>query len=58
MQSSHVASVFSFFLLSFLFGVSFLSCNMFLLFAGLTYQGKDIVFRFIIEYSSFRDFGP
>ncbi len=23
------------------------------------YQGKDIVFRFIIEYSSsFRDFGP
>jgi hypothetical protein len=23
-----------------------------------TYQGKDIVFRFIIEYSSLRDFGP
>ncbi len=22
------------------------------------YQGKDIVFRFIIEYSSLRDFGP
>jgi hypothetical protein len=28
--------------------------------AGLlafAYQGKDIVFRFIIEYSSLRDFG-
>jgi hypothetical protein len=25
---------------------------------GLAYQGKDIVFRFIIEYSSLRDFGP
>ncbi len=25
---------------------------------GLSYQGKDIVFRFIIEYSSLRDFGP
>jgi hypothetical protein len=26
---------------------------------GLAYYlGKDIVFRFIIEYSSFRDFGP
>jgi hypothetical protein len=24
---------------------------------GLVYQGKDIVFRFIIEYSSLRDFG-
>jgi hypothetical protein len=24
----------------------------------LTYQGKDIVFRFIIKYSSLRDFGP
>jgi hypothetical protein len=23
-----------------------------------TEQGKDIVFRFIIEYSSLRDFGP
>ncbi len=29
-----------------------------LLFVGLAfYQGKDIVFRFIIEYSSIRDFG-
>jgi hypothetical protein len=26
---------------------------------GLAYQGKkDIVFRFIIEYNSLRDFGP
>jgi hypothetical protein len=25
---------------------------------GLAYQGKDIVLRFIIEYSSLRDFGP
>jgi hypothetical protein len=24
---------------------------------GIAYQGKDIVFRFIIEYSSLRDFG-
>ncbi len=24
----------------------------------LVYQGKDIVFRFIIGYSSLRDFGP
>jgi hypothetical protein len=29
-------------------------------FVGLAYQGKDILFRirFIIEYSSLRDFGP
>jgi hypothetical protein len=28
-------------------------------FIGLAYQGKDIVFRFIIiEYSSLKDFGP
>jgi hypothetical protein len=28
-------------------------------FVGFAYQGKDIeVFRFIIEYSSLRDFGP
>jgi hypothetical protein len=25
---------------------------------GLAYQDKDIVFRFIIEYSSLMDFGP
>ncbi len=28
------------------------------IFIGLAYQGKDIVFSFIIEYSSLRDFGP
>jgi len=28
------------------------------LFVGFAYQGKDIVFRFIIEYTSLRDFGP
>jgi len=27
-------------------------------FVGLAYQGKEIVFRFIIEYSSLRDYGP
>jgi hypothetical protein len=27
-------------------------------FIGLAYQEKDIVFRFIIEYSSLRNFGP
>ncbi len=27
-------------------------------FVGLAYQDKDIVFRFIIEYTSLRDFGP
>ncbi len=27
-------------------------------FIGLAYQGKHIVFRFIMEYSSLRDFGP
>jgi hypothetical protein len=28
-------------------------------FIGFAYQeGKDIVFRFILEYSSLRDFGP
>jgi hypothetical protein len=25
---------------------------------GLAYQGNDIVFIFIIEYNSLRDFGP
>ncbi len=25
---------------------------------SIAYQGKDIVFRFVIEYSSLRDFGP
>ncbi len=32
--------------------------NKSLEFVGLAYQGKDIVFRLIIEYSSLRDFGP
>jgi hypothetical protein len=27
-------------------------------FIGLAYQGKDIVFRFIIKYSSLMDFDP
>jgi hypothetical protein len=27
-------------------------------FVGLAYQGKDIVFRFIIEYSNLMDVGP
>jgi hypothetical protein len=31
--------------------------NKSLEFVGLAYQGKDIMFRFIIEYSSLRDFG-
>jgi hypothetical protein len=30
----------------------------FFCFVGLVYQGKDIVFRFTIEYGSLRDFGP
>jgi hypothetical protein len=29
-----------------------------MIFVGFAYQGKDIVFRFIIEYSSLMDFGP
>jgi hypothetical protein len=32
--------------------------NMHLLCVGLALVGKDIAFRFIIEYSSLRDFGP
>ncbi len=27
-------------------------------FVGLACQDKDIVFRFLIEYSNLRDFGP
>jgi hypothetical protein len=27
-------------------------------FVGLAHKGKDIVFRFTIEYSSLMDFGP
>jgi hypothetical protein len=32
--------------------------KMIVKFIGLAYQGKDIVFRFVIEYSSLMDFGP
>jgi hypothetical protein len=31
---------------------------MFFAFVGLALVGKDIVFRFIIEHSSLREFGP
>jgi hypothetical protein len=34
-----------------------LSC-IFDTFVCVAYQGKDIVFRLIIEYNSLRDFGP
>jgi hypothetical protein len=27
-------------------------------FYGIAYKGKDIMFRFIIEYNSLMDFGP
>jgi len=37
--------------------INFLMCNI-MSSIGLAYQGKDIVFRFMIEYHSFRDFGP
>jgi hypothetical protein len=32
--------------------------QLLMVFVGLAYQGKDIVLRFIIEYSSLKDFGP
>jgi hypothetical protein len=32
--------------------------NICLFVVGIYFIGKDIVFRFIIEYSSSRDFGP
>jgi hypothetical protein len=38
--------------------ISIPSKRLFLQFIGLAYQGKDIVFRFIIEYSSLRDIDP
>jgi hypothetical protein len=42
----------------FFFGSQFatLGANV-LAFIGLVHKGKDIVFRFIIKYSSLRDFG-
>jgi hypothetical protein len=39
-------------------GFTVLSSAYFKQFVGLAYQGKDIVFRFIIENSSLKDFGP
>jgi hypothetical protein len=38
----------------------FQTCSWTLLvnFVGLALVGKDIVFKFIIEYSSLKDFGP
>jgi hypothetical protein len=35
--------------------INFLMCNI-MSSISLAYQGKDIVFRFMIEYRSFRDF--
>jgi hypothetical protein len=35
-----------------------ISSRGFLHFVGLAYKGKDIVFRFIIDYGSLMDFGP
>jgi hypothetical protein len=32
--------------------------NLFRTLIGFAYQGKDIVFEFILEYSSLSDFGP
>jgi hypothetical protein len=36
--------------------IEFALCNQ--SFVGLAYQGNHILFRFIIEYSSLRDFAP
>jgi hypothetical protein len=33
-------------------------CSYWTTFVDVAYEGKDIMFRFIIEYSSLRDFGP
>jgi len=37
--------------------INFLMCNI-MSSIGLAYEGKDIVFRFMVEYHSFRGFGP
>jgi len=42
----------------FLKNQEFIQIKKYLLFYSLAYQGKDIAFRFIIEYSSLRDFDP
>jgi hypothetical protein len=40
-------------------GIHFVDfCFGFHSFYGIAYQGEDIVFQFIIEYSSLMDFGP
>jgi hypothetical protein len=39
-------------------GFLHITCALGFKFVGLALVGKDIVFRFIIEYSSLRDFGP
>jgi hypothetical protein len=40
-------------------GICFVNfCFGFQFFFGIAYQGKDIVFGFIIEYSNLIDFGP
>jgi hypothetical protein len=36
----------------------FFFCSLLVLFVGFAYQGKDIAFRFIVEYSNLMDFGP
>ncbi len=39
-----------------LLGLALFQDSLLSLFVGLAYEGKDIVFRFTIEYSSLRDF--
>jgi hypothetical protein len=40
-------------------GIHFVNfCFRFFFFFGIAYQGRDIVFGFIIEYNSLMDFGP
>jgi hypothetical protein len=40
------------------FQFAIISSRGFLHFVSLAYKGKDIVFRFIIDYGSLMDFGP
>jgi hypothetical protein len=48
-----------FYLVSFSFeALKVIGCHDCVQFIGLAYQGKDIVFGFIIEYSSFRGLDP
>jgi hypothetical protein len=39
------------------FQFAIISSRGFLHFVGLAYKGKDILFRFIIDYGSLMDFG-